>query len=226
MTELTSDMLPPLIWIRVLVLLVALVVEGLHGGFAPRHPAGFVRRGVRPRRADALRPPQLLSQPLRQLPGELRDAAAAPLQRVAPRRRHVPRVPEDPEEEAEEDHQRAREDEEVAVKAAVDAQVGEDADEEEHEAERVQHERGEEERHAAAEAPQQLHVGARRMMSAGSITCADTPRPSHLSAHARPPPPDARGDAKFPDLTLKSVRGGTNRIKAAFLLTFSFYSHF
>ncbi|TNN43508.1 hypothetical protein EYF80_046296 [Liparis tanakae] len=150
-------------------LLVALVV--VRRGPAPRHPAGLARRYrcallsgppsilhilVHVLHAGLLRL-QLLAQPLRELPRQARDAppAEAPLPAAAAvvlRHPHVAHVPDEPEGQAGEEHQRAGVDQEVPVEAAARAHVAEDADEEERGAERVEQQGAEERGQAAADA--------------------------------------------------------------------------
>ena len=120
-------------------------------GLVPRHPAGFTRRWAHLAVAllvlDALlavlSPLQRLAQPLGELPGQLHDAARLP-QAVVLRHRDVAHVPHEPAAQAEEDDERAGVDQEVSVEAAVQAQVGEDPDEEEDQTDHIQRD-GEEE---------------------------------------------------------------------------------
>lgn len=111
---------------------------------------------------------QFLAQPLRQLPGQLREASVL-LQPLVLRHTDVSHVPHEPAGQAEEDDQGAGVDQEVSVEAAVQAQVREDPDEEQHQADDVKGHGGQEEREAAADALDQVHAGG--FQAAGAAGC-------------------------------------------------------
>ncbi|KAG7234142.1 hypothetical protein INR49_005742 [Caranx melampygus] len=113
------------------------------GGLAPGHPAGF-----------------FLAQPLGYFPRQHHDHAV-PLLPIGfiLGHRDVAHVPHEPQAQAEEGDEGAGVDQEVAVEASVDAQVGEYPDEKQDQTDDVKSNGEEKQRHAAADTLDQLHGG-------------------------------------------------------------------